>query len=438
MRVNCQMPWETWTFLAALPRMEVLYHRIHYVDLVRSFLGEPAGVYCKTVKHPRQMQLASTRTAIAFDYGDVKRATITTNHGHDFGPRHQESYFKLEGTEGAIKGRIGVNLDYPRGAPDNLEYCVRRADGGTPEWQAVPLDGSWFPHAFIGTMASVMRRADGETGELPTSIEDAFQTMAVRRGVHEIDRARGHADPGVSAAEHPEMEAFIDTHVHCWDCTQVPYPWLDGFSSIAGRHTPAELRAEVNTRFPAKLVIVEGDCDRARSFDEVAAIEALAAAEPAISGIVAFAPMDRGAETVAALDRLRARPLVRGVRHLIQGEADPGFCRRPEFIAGVRAAGERGLSFDICVKHHQLAPVVDLVCECPGTQFVLDHAGKPDIRGAKARALARADHEARVASARRVQAVGSGDRGRSAQRGPSRISRPYVDHLLARFGRAPY
>ena len=128
-RVTCHMPWEIWTFLFGIPRMEVLYHSIHYVDLVRSFLGEPAGVYCKTVKHPRQMQLASTRTAIAFDYGDVKRATITTNHGHDFGPRHQESYFKLEGTEGAIKGRIGVNLDYPRGAPDNLEYCVRRADG---------------------------------------------------------------------------------------------------------------------------------------------------------------------------------------------------------------------------------------------------------------------------------------------------------------------
>jgi len=229
------------------------------------------------------------------------------------------------------------------------------------------------------------------------------------------------------------MEAFIDTHVHCWDRTQVPYPWLDGFPSIGGRHTPAELRAEVGTRFPAKLVVVEGDCDRARSFDEVAAIEALAAADPAISGIVAFAPMDRGAETIAALDRLRARPLVRGVRHLIQGEADPHFCRRPEFIAGVRAAGERGLSFDICVKHHQLASVVDLVCECPGTQFILDHAGKPDIRGQKLEPwrelitkLAWLPHVACKLS------------GLVTEADPAAWTiedlRPYVDHLLARFG----
>lgn len=178
LRVTCHMPWELWTFLFGIPRMEIVYHSIHYVDLVRAFFGEPAGVHCKTVKHPLQVQLASTRTAIAFDYGDVRRATITTNHGHDFGTRHQESYLKLEGTTGAIKARLGVNLDYPRGLPDQLEYCARAA-GEPPDWAPVPLCGNWFPHAFVGTMASLMRRANDETTELPTSIEDAFQTMAV-------------------------------------------------------------------------------------------------------------------------------------------------------------------------------------------------------------------------------------------------------------------
>jgi predicted dehydrogenase len=178
-RVTCHMPWQLWTFLFGIPRMEILYHSIHYIDLVRSFLGEPAGVHCKTVKHPRQMQLASTRTAMALDYGDVRRATITTNHGHDFGPRHQESYLKLEGTTGAIQARLGVNLDYPRGLPDQLEYVTLGEDGRPSAWETVPLLGSWFPHAFVGTMASLMRRAEGETTELSTSVEEAFKTMAV-------------------------------------------------------------------------------------------------------------------------------------------------------------------------------------------------------------------------------------------------------------------
>jgi predicted dehydrogenase len=182
-RVTCHMPWERWTFLFGIPRMEIVYHSIHYVDLVRSFFGEPSGVFCKTVKHPHQMELASTRTAIAFDYGEVRRATITTNHGHAFGTRHQESYVKLEGTGGAVKIRLGMNIDYPRGLPDELEYCHAVA-GLAPAWTAIPLRGNWLPHAFVGTMANLMRYADGETDELATSVEDAVRTMAVVEGCY--------------------------------------------------------------------------------------------------------------------------------------------------------------------------------------------------------------------------------------------------------------
>jgi predicted dehydrogenase len=177
-RVTCAMPWHLWKFLYGIPRMEIIYHSIHYVDLVRSFLGEPSGVWCKTQRHPEMMDLASTRTSIAFDYGDVRRANVSTNHGHRFGTRHQESFLKLEGTRGAAVVRMGVNLDYPRGMPDGLEYCV--TDGkGAPAWNSVRLEGSWFPDAFVGTMASLMRFVSGESAELPTSVEDAWRTMAV-------------------------------------------------------------------------------------------------------------------------------------------------------------------------------------------------------------------------------------------------------------------
>jgi predicted dehydrogenase len=192
-RVTCHMPWEQWTFLFGIPRMEIIYHSIHYVDLVRSFFGEPRSVYCKTVKHPKQMQLASTRTAIAFDYGDVRRANVSTNHGHDFGPKHQESYLKLEGTAGAIKARLGVNLDYPRGLPDMLEVC--RLQSG-PAWETVPIAGDWFPHAFVGTMASLMRRANGESADLPTSVEDAYRTMATVEACYESSERGGTPVPG--------------------------------------------------------------------------------------------------------------------------------------------------------------------------------------------------------------------------------------------------
>jgi predicted dehydrogenase len=177
-RVTCHTPWGLWKFLQGIPRMEILYHSVHYIDLVRALLGDPAGVWARTVRHPKLPEFASTRTTIAFDYGPARHAAIATNHGHEFGPRHQESSLEIEGTRGAVHIRMGVNLDYPRGVPDQLEYCLP-SDGPEPRWEALPLAGGWFPHAFVGPMSELMRRANGETAGLPTGVEDAYRTMAV-------------------------------------------------------------------------------------------------------------------------------------------------------------------------------------------------------------------------------------------------------------------
>jgi hypothetical protein len=73
---------------------------------------------------------------------------------------------------------MGLLMDYPRGVPDQFEYCLVE-NGSTPEWKTVELEGSWFPDAFAGTMSSVMRYQQGETNVLPTSVEDVIKTMAV-------------------------------------------------------------------------------------------------------------------------------------------------------------------------------------------------------------------------------------------------------------------
>ena len=168
-------PWHMWDFLANIPRVEILYHSIHYLDLVRSFLGDPVRVMAKTVRHP-STTVASTRSAILLDYGDELSATINTNHDHNFGPRHQQSFIKWEGTKGAIYAKMGLNLNYPKGVPDAFEYIVR--DGTEdPVWQSIVLQGSWFPDAFIGSMSSLMRFVEGSDDVLATSVEDAYKTM---------------------------------------------------------------------------------------------------------------------------------------------------------------------------------------------------------------------------------------------------------------------
>jgi len=176
-RVTIKTPWEIFPHVIIHPRLEIQYHSIHYVDLIRSFLGNPQSVFAKTLKHPAK-NLSSSRSTILFDYGDTMHAVINTNHDHDFGPDHQESYIKWEGTKGAIVAKIGLLMDYPHGVPDVFEYCIVE-DGKAPKWETVQLDGSWFPEAFIGTMANLMRYNEGSTDILHTSVEDVIQTMAV-------------------------------------------------------------------------------------------------------------------------------------------------------------------------------------------------------------------------------------------------------------------
>ena len=195
MRLNVYTPWHLFPFLEGIPRVEMLYHSVHYIDLIRSFLGDPRSVMARTLPHPGLPELASVSSHIILDYPDPVRVAISTNHMHNFGAKHQESYLKWEGTQGAIKARIGLLMDYPRGVGDQFEYCVCKA-GGEPEWQSMEIEGSWFPEAFIGTMGEVQRhQADCEAGRnpepMPCDVEDVVKSMACVEAAYESDRVGG-------------------------------------------------------------------------------------------------------------------------------------------------------------------------------------------------------------------------------------------------------
>ncbi|WP_339869993.1 Gfo/Idh/MocA family oxidoreductase [uncultured Algoriphagus sp.] len=181
-------PWHLWEFLKEKPRMEVLYHSVHYLDLIRSFMGNPSRVHASTIRHPKMTELADTRSSIILDYDEFTQARILTNHGHEFGLKNQESYFKIEGTKGAIKITIGLSLDYPKGQAPKMEYCLLDDPKG---WQEIPLKGGWFPHAFIGSMAALQVTCENPGTHLPNSTADALQTMKLVETVYKASETGG-------------------------------------------------------------------------------------------------------------------------------------------------------------------------------------------------------------------------------------------------------
>ena len=95
-RINLHTPWEYWAFLKGAPRLEILMHSIHYLDLIRSLFGEPRGVYCRGARHPNLPDYPDVRTSIILDYGNTIRASLMMNHAHKFGPRFAVSELKVE------------------------------------------------------------------------------------------------------------------------------------------------------------------------------------------------------------------------------------------------------------------------------------------------------------------------------------------------------
>ena len=170
------------------------------------------------------------------------------------------------------------------------------------------------------------------------------------------------------------IPAIVDSHVHLWDPRQFRMPWLDEDEVLEKPFGPPEFaKASSGLRVEA-IVYVQVDVTPAYGL-----LEARWAAAQKPAAVVAWAPMEDGAVTRTYLDELVGiSPLIKGVRRLIQSEPDPDFPL--QLIEAVRLLPSYGLSFDICIRHEQLARSIDLVRACPETQFILDHMGKPDIK----------------------------------------------------------
>ena len=221
---------------------------------------------------------------------------------------------------------------------------------------------------------------------------------------------------------------LVDSHVHLWNPARFRMPWLDDEPTLRRPFGPSEFaQASFGVDVEA-IVYIQVDTTPAYGLLEAR----WAASQAGVRAVVAFAPMEDGEVVRTYLDELvEISPLIKGVRRLIQSEPDPAFV--PTLHAGVRLLPEYGLSFDICIKHHQLGDAIRMVRACPDTHFILDHIAKPDIRAHQLDPW-RA-HMAELASLPNVVCKLSGMVTEADHANWSVADlEPYVAHVLATFG----
>ena len=168
----CRTPWEDWPFMRELDAVEIPLHSIHYLDWIRSVLGQPQKVFAKSVRHPDYPELADARSSIVLDYGDRVRCCLSLNHTHKWGPDREEASLRIEGTKAAAIVGLGYLVNHPEEVPESLDMIET---GGT--WREVALAGARTPDSFAAVMANLQRFVAGEDETLHTSVADALETM---------------------------------------------------------------------------------------------------------------------------------------------------------------------------------------------------------------------------------------------------------------------
>lgn len=166
---------------------------------------------------------------------------------------------------------------------------------------------------------------------------------------------------------------IIDAHHHLWRFAPAQYGWIaPGDTALRQDFLLPELERACAANHIDRTVAVQAR----QSLDETCWLLGLAARSPRIAGVVGWVPL-ADPDLADVLAPLVAGGRLKGVRHAVQGEANPAFLLRPEITRGLRALPACDLAYDLLVLHHQLGQAAACVDGHPRLHFVLDHAAKP-------------------------------------------------------------
>jgi len=179
----------------------------------------------------------------------------------------------------------------------------------------------------------------------------------------------------------PQMIPVIDTHQHLWDVKKFKLPWLSTKGVLARSYTLEDYRKATVGLGISQTIYMEVDVTPDQQLDEARLVSSLCS-DPSTGlggAVVAGRPSsDNFPSHVESLLKLKG---ITGVRQVLHVDTTPsGYCLGVDFVRGIRLLGEKALSYDICVKHTELANSAKLIGQCPDTRFILDHCGNPDLK----------------------------------------------------------
>jgi L-fuconolactonase len=168
----------------------------------------------------------------------------------------------------------------------------------------------------------------------------------------------------------------IDSHQHFWLYNPVNHAWInDDMRVIQRDFLPDSLQPILQGNSIEGCVAVQVDQTEA----ENDFLLDLAKKNSFIKGIVGW--IDLQADDIEErLQYYSHIKLMKGFRHILQGEPDEKFMLNEKFKHGIGLLNQYGFSYDILIMPNHLPYAKTFVAEFPEQRFVIDHLAKPYIK----------------------------------------------------------
>jgi L-fuconolactonase len=166
----------------------------------------------------------------------------------------------------------------------------------------------------------------------------------------------------------------IDSHQHFWNYNDKDFDWIPD-NLIRRDFLPRDLKPILHENKIDGCVAVQAR----QSEEETEWLLSLAKESSIIKGVVGW--VDLQADNLSErLDYFSDFTLLKGYRHIIQGEVDDRFMLRPHFLRGIKQLVERNIPYDILIFAKHLPVSLEFVEHFSDHDFVIDHIAKPDMK----------------------------------------------------------
>jgi L-fuconolactonase len=168
----------------------------------------------------------------------------------------------------------------------------------------------------------------------------------------------------------------IDAHQHFWVFDPVRDSWIDeSMLDIQKDFLPWDLAPILQEHHIDGCIAVQADQTEQQNTFLIEQAEQ----HTFIKGIVGWVDL-RANNVEENLAYYATQPLIKGFRHVLQGESQRDLMLTPAFRNGISKMEKYGFTYDILILTDQISYSETLIKSFPNQKFVIDHLAKPLIK----------------------------------------------------------